>query len=229
MKSIRRRIINEIAGSPQKQKAVAFALLLKDKTNDSSVIRNFTIYKIHKLTCDTNGKGGMSYRTIRKYLEVLIKMGYAEIKDDNLFIKKMASSSKHRNFDISAFKINRNKDVYNQIRELLFLVIQAQKDFFKSLLRLRKDPPKGTDYKKVRRLCKKCCDNPNAEYEEYGLSYNKIAMKIGCCARTAFEVVKRAIGRKWCTKENHCEVVRMDGVHTRLFVHYTELRFHPTS
>lgn len=157
----------------------------------------------------------MSYKTIHKYLEVLIKIGFAEIKGNDLYIKKMTSSSRHRNISISAFKIDKNKNIYNQIRELVFLVIQAQKDFIKSLLRLRNNPPKGTDYKKVRRLCKKCCNNPNADYKEYGLSYNHIAYRIGCSSRTAIKIVKDAVRRKWCTKENHCEVVRMDGVHFR--------------
>lgn len=215
MKYIRRKIIAEIAGSPQKQKAVAFAILLKEKTNNSSAIRNFSLYKIQRLTQDIHGKNGMAYKTIRKYLSVLEKMGLAEQCGNDLIIRRMSSDAKHRNFNISCFKIDRNKNVYNQIRELIFLVIQAQKDFFKSLLRLRKDPQKGTDFKKVRRLCKKCCNNPNADYEEYGLSYNRIAYRIGCCSRTAIKIVKDAIRRKWCTKENHCEVVRMDGVHFR--------------
>ena len=215
MKYIRRRILSEISGSQQKQKAVAFALLLKDRTDDSSVVMDFTIYKLQKLTAGEGGKGGMSYKTIRKYLDVLVKMGYAEIRGGNLYIKSMASASKHRNICISAFSIDKTKNIFNQIRELLFLAIQAHKDFIQSLLRLRKDPPRGTDFRKLRRLCKKCCDNPDAEYEEYGLSYNRIAAEIGCCSRTAIKVVKDAVRRKWCTKENHCEVVRMDGVHFR--------------
>lgn len=215
MKYIRRKIIAEIAGSPLKQKAVAFAILLKEKTNNSSSIRNFSLYKIQKLTRDSQGKNGMSYKTIRKYLDVLEKMGLTEQCGDDLIIHRMSSDARHRNFNISCFSIDKNRNVYNQIRELIFLVIQAQKDFIHSLLRLRKEPPRGVDYKKVRRLCKKCCGNPYAEYKENGLSYNRIAQKIGCCSRTAIKIVKDAIRRKWCTKFNHCEVVRMDGVHFR--------------
>lgn len=221
MKYIRRKIIADIAGSPQKQKAVAFALLLKDKTNDSSVIRNFTIYKIHKLTKDKKGKGGMAYKTIRKYLSVLFKMGYAEVRGGDLFLRKMASSSKHRNINIAAMKIDKTKNVYNQIREVIFLAIQANKDFIHSLLRLRKAPPKETDYKAVRRLCKKCCNNPNADYEEYGLSYNHISKRIGCCARTAFTLVKDAVRRKWCVKENHCTIDYLPGVNFADLPNYT--------
>ena len=154
----------------------------------------------------------MAYKTIRKYLDVLLKMGYAEIKGNDLYLKKMSSSSKHRNIDISAIKIDKSKNIYNQIRELLFLAVQAHKDFIKSLLRLRKDPPRGTDYKQVRRLCKKCCDNPNADYKEYGLSYRHISNQIGCCPRTAFTLVKDAVRRRWCVKENHCTIDYLPGV-----------------
>ena len=221
MKYLRRRIIAEIAGSPQKQKAIAFALLLKDRTGDSSVVRDFSIYRIQKLTKDKRGKGGMAYKTIRKYLGVLMKMGYAEMKGGDLFLKRMSSSSKHRNINISAIRTDKNKNVYNQIRELLFLSIQAHKDFIHSLLRLRKDPPKGVDYKKVRRLCKKCCDNPNADYKEYGLSYRCISEKIGCCVRTAFTIVKDAVRRRWCEKQNHCTVDYLPGVNFADLPNYT--------
>ena len=204
----------EIAGSPLKQKAVAFAVFLKNLTKDSSVIRDFSIYKIQKLTLH-GGKGGMSYKTIRKYIAVLFKMELLEQKDGNLYIKKMSSHIKHKNIDISQVVTDGFKNTYNQIRDIIFLVIQARKDFVKSLLRLRKDPQWDTDYKKVRRLCKKCCSNPCAEYKEHGISYKKVAQEIGCCARTAFSIVKDTLRRKWCSKTNRCEVVLMEGVSHR--------------
>ena len=154
----------------------------------------------------------MAYKTIRKYLEVLKKMGLAEERNGDLYIARMSSSSKHRNIDLSRFKIDKCRNIYNQVRELLFLVIQAHKDFIKSLLRLRKNPTRDTDYKAVRRLSKKCCGNPNAEYREDGLSYRCIAKQIGCCVRTAFTLVKDATRRKWCTKENHCTIDYLPGV-----------------
>lgn len=157
----------------------------------------------------------MAYKTIRKYLDVLEKMSLIEKKGKDLFIKKMSSDAKHRNFCISNFNIDKNKNVFNQLRDLLFLIIQAKKDFIHSLLRLRQNPKRGTDFKKVRRLCKKCCGNPNAEYKEYGISYNRIAKKIGCSVKTAMKVVKDATKRKWCKKKNNCEIVRMDGVNYR--------------
>ena len=79
MRYIKRKIINDIENSKQKQRAVAFALTLKEKTSDSSVVRNYTPYKIWKLT-------GMAYKTIKKYIVVLEKMGLAEIINGDLYI-----------------------------------------------------------------------------------------------------------------------------------------------
>ncbi len=220
MRNIKRRIIREIEGSPLKQRAVAFALLLKELTKDSSVIRDYTVNKVCQMTkakCrkeEKNKRGFtmMHAKTVRKYVDVLIKMGLA-YKDcnQNLFLKKMASDNKHRNIDISHFKIDKTKNIYNQIRDLIFLLVQAQKDFIHSLLRLRKDPTPNVDLKKVRRLCKKCCNNPNAEYKEYGVSYRRIAMSVGCSARTAVNIVRDTIKRKWCTKTNNCERIPIQG------------------
>lgn len=223
MKNIRRTIITGIARSSLKQRAVAFAILLKDRTNDSSVIRKFTIYKLQRLTiCITrNRESKMHYNTIRKYVDVLLKMGLAEIKDGDLYLKKMASSTKHRNIDISKFKIDKTKNVFEQIRELLFLMIQAHKDFVQSLLRLRTNPTEGVSYAKLRKFCKKCCGDPNAEYVENGLSYKKAASKMGCCAKTAYNSIKMAIKRGWCKKHNRCEVHELIGVNYRVIPGYS--------
>ena len=198
MKYIRRSILREIADDKRKQKAVALALCLKEKSGNSSVIRSYTPHKVARMV-------GVHRNTAKKYISILIEMNLAEITNGDLFIKRMVSGSKHRNIDISAFTINTTKNIYHQIRDLLFLLVQAGKDFIRRLLRLRKDPPQGVDFKKVRRLSKKCCGNPDAEYEERGLSYKTIAKRIGCCTRTAVKVVKDAIRRKWCEKTNHCE------------------------
>jgi len=220
MKNIRRRIINDIEGSPLKQRAVAFALLLKELTKDSSVIHNYTVNKVCQMTrveCQKNKKNRRGFtmmhaKTVSKYVDVLIKMGLVYIDGKgNLFLKKMASDNKHRNLNISKFMIDKTKNIYNQIRDLIFLLVQAQKDFINSLLRLRKEPTPDVDLKKVRRLCKKCCDDPNAEYKEYGVSYRRIARSVGCCARTAVNVVNDAIKRNWCTKTNNCERIPIQG------------------
>ena len=214
MQYIRRKIINDIMGSQLKQRAIAFALTLKEKTNNSSVIRNYKPYKIYKLT-------GMAYKTIKKYLDVLVRMELAEFKGDDLYLKKMSSSSKHRNINIRRFKIDKTRNVYNQIRDLIFLIIQSHKDFIKSLLRLRKNPSIETDFKKVRKLCKKCCKDENGKYKEYGISYKKAAKVIGCCVRTCENVVNDTLKRRWCKKINNCEVHEIFGVNYREIPGYT--------
>lgn len=214
MQYIRRRIINDIMGSQQKQRAIAFALTLKEKTNNSSVIRNYKPYKIYKLT-------GMAYKTIEKYLDVLVKMGLAEFNGGDLYLKKMSSSSKHRNINIRKFKIDKTKNVYYQIRDLIFLIIQSHKDFIKSLLRLRKNPSKETDFKKVRKFCKRCCKNEYGDYKEFGVSYKVAAKKIGCCVRTCVNVVNDTLRRNWCKKKNNCEIHKMRGVNYREVPGYT--------
>jgi len=209
MKNIRRKIIYEIADSQLKQRAVAFAILLKEKTGNSSVVRQYTPYKVHIMT-------GVHTNTVKKYVAVLIKMELAYINEKgDLYIRSLSSEKKHRNFDISQFVLDSTKNIYNQLRELLFLIAQAHKDYIKRLLRLRHNPTPKVDFKKVRRLCKKYCGNPNAEYEERGISYKKIATYLGCCARTAFSVVSRAVERGWCKKHFNTEYFYMPGVRFR--------------
>ena len=40
-------------------------------------------------------------------------------------------------------------------------------------------------------------------YKECGISYKRFAEQIGCCVRTAIDVIGYAIKKKWAKKENH--------------------------
>ena len=194
MKQIRRRLIYEIKDSMQKQRAVAFAILLKELTNNSSLVRDFSINKVHQMT-------NMHAKTIRKYIDVLIKMGLVTIEGNTLRIASMTSNKKHRNLDISQFIIDKTKDIYNQIRDVLFLLIQAKKEYAKHVLRLRKCPTKDTDFKKVRRYCKQHYSDPDTEYTERGLSYKTIAKQMAFSIPTVMKIVKDTVRRGWVRKK----------------------------
>lgn len=202
MEQIKRKIVFEIMGDTSKQKAVAFALLLKHISNDSSVFRKFTYNRLHTLT-------KMHVSTIKKYVSVLKEMGLVVINNGDLYIKKMASSTKHKNINIGKFKFKNNKDTYHQVRDLIVLFVQSHKEFVRSLLQLRKNP-RNMDFKKVRGLCRKY--SRHIDYREEGLSYGKIAKIVGCCTRTAFNIVADAVNRRWLKKKNNCLVVFMPNV-----------------
>ena len=84
---VRRRILNEVKGQPMQQKALAFAVYIKFKVGRDSIVKDFSINKIRKIT-------GLSATTINKYLPILLQNGWASIcgsTKKHLVVNRLAS------------------------------------------------------------------------------------------------------------------------------------------
>ncbi len=208
---LRRRLTYEIRGQPLLQKAVALAILIKLRTGKTSTLHNFTVNKLHLLT-------GLSATTINKYLPVMQEMNlisFQGAKKDVLVVHRLHSKTKHRNISIDLFKKNNFKSVYNSLRSFLFLLIQAKKDAVKRLFQSISEPKSIKELKAAKSTCRHFVSLniiKGNEYKEYGLSFKKIANVVGCCVRTAQNVVNYAIKNKWSSKHNHYEKVFMPNV-----------------
>ena len=101
------------------------------------------------------------------------------------------------------------------LRSFLFLLIISCKEFVKRIIRITKE---SKDYNQVKEALKNC--NRYAQrnelqeliYRELGISYLKIAEKLGFCKRTAQTIVAFAVKKGWCHKHTHFEWVHMPGV-----------------
>lgn len=196
-------------GQPKLQKALAFAIFLKFKLGRSSMMRNYSINKIHTLT-------GISATTINKYLPVLIENGWVRFdgKDkQHLIVCKLASHTDGRNICIDKFCYDSFKDVYRSLRAFLALIIQSHKDFIKRTIQIATDPQKGQNCKAARKLMKRLVRqgflrDVYSTYKEYGLSLKRIAKETGNCVRTAQNIMNYAISKNWCSKQHHYEKVK---------------------
>lgn len=205
---IRRRIFNNCKGDPQLQKAVAFAIYVKYKFGRSSMMRDFTINKIHKLT-------GISPTTIKKYLQILSRMGYLSYQGKNnqhLIICRLSSHTDRRNITIDKFCFDSFKDVYRSLRAYVALSIQAHKDFIRRTIQTATDPKRGQNFKAARNIVKRLVRNGILKsvygvYRELGISYKRIAKETGNCVRTAQRIIQYAVSKKWVTKHTHFEQV----------------------
>ena len=189
-------------GDTTMQKAVVLLLLLK-KRIVTSAIHEFSINKAAIIA-------EVSPNTIKRYLPIWEGMGmvdYQGVNSDILVMKKISSSTKHRNYAIDRLDFSSFKRLYNSYREFLFLVIQSRKDYVKRLLRIAHDPRRGEDFKGARKACRQYAKTKAGEktaiYHEYGLSYKKIARKIGVCVKTAQKIVSGTIKKRWCCKQRN--------------------------
>lgn len=199
---LRKKLTYDIKGKPLEQKAVAFAIFLKLHIGKSSTMENWSVNKVRTLT-------GISAIAIKKYVSMLMSMGLVSFqgKDNNiLVVHKLSSSTKHRNINIDKFKTKTFRDVYNSLRSFIFLIIQAKKEAVKRLFQSIYDPDSLNEYKSAKQTCRHLAEQgiiKGDRYKEYGLSLQRIANDVGCCMRTAQEVVKFAISQNWVKRFHH--------------------------
>ncbi len=219
---LKRTIMTQCKGKPQLQKAVAVALCIKHKLGRSSMMRNYSINKLHTLT-------KISARTLNKYLPILIQHGWAMLEGKNnqhLIICRMVSHTAKRNICVDKFCFDSFTEIYRSLRTFLALLIQANKDFIKCTIQSVADPKDGKSYeaakRKVKRLIQKGILNGRYEqYKEYGLSLKRIAQETGNCIRTAQRIMRYAICKNWAKKFHHFEQVFAKGVNYRNVYGYT--------
>jgi len=214
---VKRAIIFGTMGNKTEQKAVVLLMLLKHRLDKTSSISNASQNKIASIL-------NVSPSTVKRYLPVWEKMGLVEWrgkKGDVFVVKKISSSTKHRNFDMKRLDFKCFKNLYQTFRSFLFLIANSRKEFVKRLIRIANQPKKGEDFKKARKNCNKYAKQTKGDdgfvYHEYGFSLKGIGRILGFCSRTVEDIVKLAINKKWCNKERHYEWMKLPGVN-RMFV-----------
>jgi hypothetical protein len=200
--------MNECKGQPKLQKALAIAVLLKQRLGRSSMMRNYSINKIHTLT-------KISATTINKYMPILIENGWVSFcgkNNQHLIVSKLCSHTDGRNICVDKFCFESFADVYRSLRAFLALIIQSHKDFIKRTIQIATDPKRGQNFKGARKLVKRLVRQGLLRsiydaYKEYGLGYKRIAEETGNCIRTAQRIMQYAVRKRWTKKQSHYERV----------------------
>ena len=214
---VKRAIVFGTMGDKTAQKSVVLLMLLKNRLDKTSSIPKASQNKIASLL-------NVSPSTVKNYMPIWEDMGLVEWrgKDMKVFVvKKLYSSTKHRNFDMKRLDFGSFKNLYQTFRSFLFLIANSRKEFVKRLIRIANEPRKGEDFKKAKKDCNRYARQTRGEdgytYHEYGFSYKGIGRILGFCARTAENIVSLAIKKRWCDKEQHYKWTKLPGV-CRMFV-----------
>ena len=218
---VRRSLLYETMGDKTAQKAVSLLMLLKKRLDKTSSLHDASYNKIAAIL-------NISPTTVKKYIAIWEEYDLIEWrgKNHNVFVvKKLSSSTKHRNLDVHRLDFSSFKNLYNTLRSFLFLVANSRKDYVKRLIRIVNNPRKGEDFKEAIKGCKKYADRrPNEKgfvYKEFGLSYKRIGKILGFCSRTAENIVNLALQKHWCKKERHFDWDFLPGVNRMYVEGYT--------
>lgn len=208
--------MTECKGQPRLQKVVAIAIFLKYKLGQSSIMRNYSVNKIHTLT-------KISATTIKKYLPILKQCGFVDFcgkNNQHLIVTKLCSHTKGRNVKIDNFCFDSYKDVYKSLRAYLALIIQSHKDFVKRTIQIAANPKNWNEFIAARKYMKRLVKQGvlcglHDEYREYGLSFKRIAIETGNCARTAQRIMNYAINKGWVSKKRNFKKIFMPKINRR--------------
>lgn len=174
-------------------RAVALAIFVKHLI-PSSCIKNFSWYKLHKLT-------GLHYNTLKKRLQSLERLGLVERMgkaQTTLRFKRIASKNARRNINLSEIKFDSVADVEKSLLAMFVVEIQRHKDFYKQVFASLRNPKDLNELKWARNAKKRC---GNAEkFVERGLSYKTIAEKLHIGVQKAIAIVKWAVENKFLRK-----------------------------
>lgn len=197
IKKLRNKIAIQMFRDKKFLKAIAFVLLYHAKTG-SNELRGYSIRKLSMIT-------GVHASTIKQRLSTLKQRGLVEIKADTLIFKSITSKHSKRNKRLDKVSYNSLAEVEKSLFAILICILQQRKEFIK---RAFLDAKCSNDLKVVKRA--KAMIRKYArefKYRELGISYKKIAKKLGVSVKSAFDYVKFAVSHDFIILQNHFKAV----------------------
>lgn len=197
---IRRKTFRRLIGDKSCVKALALLYYVKHH-HKSSTITKFTYNKLRLLT-------GLHITTLRKYVKTLHNLGLAVFvgkHQQNLLFKGDYSGDKRKNVNLDALVYNSVKDVAASLYAMYVVEEQRRKDYVKRVILISTDEaPKGVTYKEIIEASKvrnrNCYGNV---YNETGISYSRLAKRLGVFSQKAVSVIKFACRHGFLLKQTH--------------------------
>lgn len=202
IKKIRHSIALRMFRDKKFLKAIALVLLYHAKTNNN-ICRDFTINKLRAIT-------GASATTIRERLKTLRERGLAKIEGGTLVFSSITSKHAERNQRVDNVAYDSLANVEKSLYATLICMLQSRKDFIHRAFLLAQNSHDVNIIKRAKCIIRKYAKGE--KYTEFGLSYQKIAKKLGVSIKSAFDYVKFAIAKKLISCQNHFERKILKGV-----------------
>lgn len=178
--NVSRQLMMEVRGDLMAVKALAMAIMVKNRTRQSRVVA-CNPYRLQKLT-------GLHSKTVRRYLSKLDDLNLIRWEGKDLVLLSLSERCNMKlpdTFDRSMAELE------NMLLAMYIIDIVKQKEYAKQTISSAYAPKRekhATErMKKARRVCKTY--NYGNVYREYGLSYDTIAKRLGISLQKAAEVI----------------------------------------
>lgn len=198
----------------ERRDALALAIVLKSRLGRKSVIRDFTVNRVSVVT-------GVSARVVGRLLPLMIRYGYCETVGPggrHLSTRKLHSGRNGLNCRVPAMDPSMK---YTDVRRMLLtfglLLLQSGKEYVRKIAGMRKDPGSYEEYRDTRRKItalsrKGTIKSTRPEYSEHGMSYRRIAERLGISVRSAFSIVRNARNLGLIVWKKVCEQICVPGI-----------------
>lgn len=198
---IRRKTFRRLIGDKSCVKALALLYYVKHH-HKSSTITKFSYNKLRLLT-------GLHITTLRKYVKTLHNLGLVAFigkHQQNLLFKGDYSGDKRKNVNLDALVYDSVKDVAASLYAMYVVEEQRRKDYVKRviLISTEEEVPEGVTYEEIIEASKirnrNCYGNV---YNETGISYNRLAKRLGMFSQKAVSIIKFACKHGFILKWTH--------------------------
>lgn len=185
MKRISRKTYNESISVTDQRKAIALLIFIKHKYR-SSVVLNFSFYKLSKLT-------GLHKNTVKKRLNILGDMGLLEFigKDNKHLLFKSVRAAKS-NVRLDGLDLSNIKAIETGL-QALFIVEEQRRKMYVNHQIVKGTKPKGhlskAEYRKWKKANKFCKVHGLTEFNDNGISFDTLAKRM----KTSKSKVAKAI------------------------------------
>lgn len=197
IQKLARNTLNYVVGSPLHCKAIAFAILVKDK-NRTSTFKDWSYRDIARCA-------GVSPNTAKRYIEILRSLHlvrreyhnghhylvFKKIRRPKIRNKKNTLYHTPRTADIALSKLDRSgvNTIAKGLRALDIENTQRRKDYIKRLIKLKTNPSPfdpGNAIKRARAICRK---RGWEVFTDKGYSYKGLARRFHCSPNTVKEII----------------------------------------
>lgn len=211
IKNIRIDLLEAMSGNLILVKAVAMAIFVKNRLRDPR-IKDYTPNRLRDII--KHYQSPPHHNTVRKYVDELLRMELAYMDGRDLIFCSLNDRRGRYNLSLKDTSALTIAELENLLLAAKVVLIVKRKEFVKRTIEAAYNPKisKGgrEEFKKARQTSRKY-GYGNA-FNDYGLSYKKIAKKLGICLQKAEEVIRFAIEHGLLVKEKRQEQVFVFGI-----------------
>ena len=196
MNRLSRRLFQYVIGDRKRRRAVAFAILMKNR-KPASVVKDWSYKGLARIS-------GVSSGTCKQYVHILMEMGLASMSIHKghkyLYFDKLKAhkkknrgkvgyhTPKHKDVDLGNYDATSVKTIEMTLKALAIVEIQRRKDYAQQCISAKQNPRNLPEYKKAEKICR--ARGWDSSFVDNGISFNRIRRQLNCSPNTVSATIK---------------------------------------